>query len=216
VRGQRPHRAGHSEKLPIRWTILIAGSTLDARCSDQNDPSVAFDDTDRRRFFLATTLTLLALPALWWANQSDGAGAPNVAVVGVGVAESDGDAVDTTIGQSLLPAKALLGDTAPVFLDGPAGAGPGVAEVAVPAPPAVARITTKATFRSTVTGDTCIVPGAVNGTALTIVNLNNNRSVRCVAVLAPDGTRDEVVLPATAFSELADLTDAPIWVELRQ
>jgi hypothetical protein len=180
---------------------------------------VAFDDTDRRRFFLAATLTVLALPALWWANQSDGAGAPNVAAVGVGVGEADHadtPTTDTTIGQSLLPAKSLLEDTAPVFLDGPASSGAGVAEVAVPAPPAVARITTKATFRSTVAGNTCIVPGVLNGTRVTVVNLNNNRSVSCVATLAPAGTRDEVVLHTTAFSELADLTDAPIWVELRQ
>jgi hypothetical protein len=195
----------------------VTGRILDACCSDQNDTSVAFDDTDRRRFFLATTLTLLALPALWWANQSDGAGAPNVAAVGVGVGEADGaPATDTTIGQSLLPTMSLLEDTSPVFLDGPASSGAGVAEVAVPAPPAVARITTKATFRSTVAGNTCIVPGVVNGTKVTIVNLNNNRSVSCVATLAPAGTRDEVVLHTTAFSELADLTDAPIWVELRQ
>ena len=54
---------------------------------------MALTDSDRRRFLLATALTLVALPALWWANQNDGA--PTVATVGLAV--DDASAVDDEI-----------------------------------------------------------------------------------------------------------------------
>ena len=48
-----------------------------------------------------------------------------------------------------------------------------------------------------------------------MVNLANNRSVTCTTVLAPGGTGD-VVLHTSAFASIADLTDAPISVEIHR
>ncbi len=171
---------------------------------------MALTDSDRRRFLLATALTLVALPALWWANQDDGA--PSVATAGLAVdsgstgAEAD-DAVPVDD-----PADA------PVFLDGPSGqVGAGLAEIAVPVQPQLERITTKAVFRSDVGSPTsCTAPGVNQGADIVVVNLDNNRSVSCTARLAPSGAADVLVLHPDLFAELADLTDSPIPVEIRR
>lgn len=169
---------------------------------------MALTSRDRRRILLASALTLLALPTLWWTNKSDG-GAPNLATVGIAVVDetATGAAPDSDAGEA-----------APVFLDGPSGqVGAGLPEIAVPAPPAIARITTTATFRSTLaTGSACMIPGIGSGQQLTVVNLDNGRSVTCTAILAPGTAADQLVMTPELFAEIADLTDAPIPVEIRQ
>ncbi len=75
---------------------------------------MALNDTDRRRFIAATVLTLVALPALWWANTSENSStSPNLAVAGIDpVADaSPTDATQTSLDE--------LDDVAPVFLEGP-------------------------------------------------------------------------------------------------
>ena len=111
---------------------------------------MALTDTDRRRFLLATTLTLLALPALWWANQSENSTAPNVAVAGAGAGVDVGAVHGDTAASSSDSAgnvshatrahgdgdSEAVGAIAPVFLDGPSSAaGAGLSEIAVPARP---------------------------------------------------------------------------------
>ncbi len=166
-------------------------------------------DTDRRRFIAATALTLLALPALWWANTSENSAAPNLAVAGID-AEVDTD----TENEPSAPGTDVV---APVFLDGPSSAaGAGRAQVAVPAPPRIDGFTASATFRSSVRKGTCIVSGVTSGSQVTVVNLANNRSVGCTSVVSPGRARGEAVLPTQAFADIADLTDAPILVEIRR
>lgn len=207
---------------------------------------MALTDTDRRRFFLATTLTLLALPALWWINQSENSAAPNVAVAGVGVGVDVGadhgaatdpapaaeiteatglaDATPTTVAATPAPVAVpttapaeIEGRSAPVYLDGPrATIGASRPEIAVPASPEIARITTTATFRSSVPNGTCRIPGLLNGRTVTIVNLDTGRSITCVTAVAPGELADQIILSTALFAELADLTDAPIPVEIRQ
>ena len=173
---------------------------------------MTLNNTERRRILLATTLTVLALPALWWANQSEGASAPNVATVGVEVGVSA-----TPADEPLVPLADSLGESAPVYLDGPsAEAGFGVAEIAVPARPRHESFTASATYSSSVwSTSACLVTGVAHGSEITVVNLDNNRSTTCVTVLAPTGSGAKVVLNTSAFSGLADLTDAPIPVEIR-
>jgi hypothetical protein len=165
---------------------------------------MALTPPDRRRILLASALTLVAMPALWWANQS---GAPNVATAGIVVVD-----------KSATTPTAETGDVAPVFLDGPAGqVGAGLSEIAVPTPPAIASITTTATFRSTLgSPSACMIPGIGNGQRVVVVNLDNNRSVTCTAILAPSSAADQLVIASELFAELADLTDALIPVEIRQ
>jgi len=187
---------------------------------------MALTDTDRRRFLLATTLTLLALPALWWANQSENSTAPNVAVAGAEVGvdvgaphEADAassDSNDASADPHTEPGE--VGDIAPVFLDGPSSAaGAGLSEIAVPARPEVARINADATFRSDIGGpDSCAVPGIINGQQVTVVNLDNGRMVVCTTTLVRGSVGDMVTLHSALFAQLADLTDAQIPVEIRR
>lgn len=199
---------------------------------------MALTDSDRRRFFLATALTLLALPALWWINQSENSTAPNVAVAGAGVgvdvgADHDATAATTetasTESAGTAPAASATtspttttqsdssGRPAPIFFDGPGVAvGAELSEIAVPAPPDFERITSTATFRSSVQYNVCKIPGLTSGRTVTVVNLETGRSVTCTVSLAPGELADQITLSTSQFAELADLTDAPIPVEIRR
>ena len=171
-------------------------------------------DTDRRRFIAATALTLLALPALWWANTSENnSTSPNLAVAGIDPGVGAG--ATATVPESSDGAE--LTEAAPVFLEGPtSAAGAGQAEIAVPAKPLVEGLVVKATFRSDVPAGTCIVAGLTSGSTVTVVNLDNNRSTTCTTILAPGYSPDDLVMNMTSFAGIADLTDAPISVEIRR
>ncbi len=172
---------------------------------------MAFTDTDRRRFTAATVLTLLALPALWWANTSENnSTSPNLAVAGI---DADVDA-----GQPAAEAPTNdLDEVSPVFLEGPSSAaGAGQAEIAIPSKPLIDGVTAKATFRSSVPVGTCIIAGITSGSQVTVVNLDNNRSMTCTTIITPGGALGELVMHTSAFASIADLTDAPISVEIRR
>ena len=130
--------------------------------------------------------------------------------------ESDRDERPTA-GTSAISPALPSGETDPVYLDGPRTGGPGVPQVAVPADPGGTRITASATYSSTtVDRSTCHVSeGVSTGQRLTIVNLANNRSTECTALLAPVGDGPTAVLHRDLFVEVADVTDAPIYVEIR-
>ena len=171
-------------------------------------------DTDRRRFIAATVLTLLALPALWWANTSENnSTAPNLAVAGIDPVVDD----DTSANAPAPTEGDDLDEIAPVFLEGPtSAAGAGQAEIAIPSKPLIDRVAAKATFRSNVPIGTCVVTTITSGSEITVVNLDNNRSMRCTTVLAPGSEADELVMNTSTFAGIADLTDAPISVEIRR
>ncbi len=159
---------------------------------------------------LATVVTLLALPALWWINQDDDSGAPNVASVGVEV----GDGSDPAPGAE--PADDAAEEaTEPVFLDGPSSGNAGVAEIAVPAPPAEEPIIGTASYSSTISSGVCLTNIARAWSEVTVVNLNNNRSITCQVARAPLTQTTDIVLHTRRYNSLADLTDAPIPVEIR-
>lgn len=174
---------------------------------------MALTDTDRRRLFLATAVTLVALPALWWANTSADSAAPNVAVAGVDV----GTGPNEPTSAAELSDSTELGSVEPVFLGGPSSkTGAGQQVIAVPAKPSVDGIMARATFRSSLpNAESCIVPGLGVGAQVTVINTSNNRSIVCITIPVPEDARD-VVLDTATFAELADLTDAPIAVEIRQ
>jgi len=178
---------------------------------------VTLNSTERHRILLATTLTILALPALWWANQSEGTSAPNIATVGVEVGTEGETASTSARDTTQLDLADQLEKTDPVFFDGPASNGGGAAEIAVPAAPRQELITTSATFSSALSNTTlCRVPGVGHDIRITVVNLDNNRSTSCVTVLAPAGSTADLILHTSVFSEIADLTDAPIPVEIHR
>ena len=181
--------------------------------------TMALSHPDRRRMLIACAITAVALPALWYVNQPD-SGAPNVATAGIAVGDGSASGADPVVESDEGRTSATDAETgaAPVFLDGPtAQVGGGVAEIAVPIAPTAERVTIDATFRSNVViAGVCRVPGLGNGQQITVVNLNNNRSVTCTTSLAPADASHELVMHPDLFSRIADLTDAPIPVEIRR
>lgn len=168
----------------------------------------------------ASALTVAAFPAVWLANQDGGAattGRPNVAAVGL-AAESASDEPPPATAPPIDP----MGDVEPLYLS-----------TTPPRPPAqpvevafgsgddqvVARA--RATYRGSVgratNGDlACWYNGIAGGELITVVNPANGRSIECWTVLRPDDAADEVVLNSSVFAQLADPTDAPVHVEIRQ
>jgi hypothetical protein len=173
---------------------------------------VRFDERDRRRLLLASALTAAALPAVWLVNQRDSASPrPNVAAVGL--------AAEGAAPAGSAPATDPMTELTPQYLDGTA-----VAEQPSPATPVVGtsdgRVVATATaiFRRSVTDPrTCAYSGVPGGSRITVVNVDNNRSIRCTTVPRPmDQPLRELVMSAAAFAEIADPTSAPINVEIRQ
>ena len=200
---------------------------------------MAPNDSDRRRFLLATAVTLLAFPALWWANKQTDSGAPNVATVGIEVAsasDSDDGAVQNddviapidvtgTVDSTTIPVVSTTptapvtvdtDDPPPVFLEGPsANEATEAPAIGVPAAPAVQTIDTKATYRSTISpADTCLVADVATGTRITVTNLDNGHSVTCIATRVYSAASSGLVMHTSTFSQIADLTDAPVPVEI--
>jgi hypothetical protein len=185
---------------------------------------VALDNIDRRRFFLAAIVSILALPALWWVNRDDSA-RPNTAAVGVDVGSGASAStspraapvtVVPTIGRSALPPVETVGDQPPIFLDGPASQVGGVSQIAVPDTDSLDSYVVEATYGGDVTGpETCLAKNIPTGQEITVINLDNYRTTTCRVSRAPATQRDDLVLHTDQFVELADLTDAPIPVQIR-
>lgn len=178
---------------------------------------MAFEDSDRRRSVLLGMLTVITVPAIYLATRSDPADTVSSTdpVTGIEIdAGRDGSLADSRPNR---PPTSLFDDD-PVFLDGPlVDANPGVAEVAIPARPATAPMQMSASYRSNVNGlRTCLIRALPSGRTVTVKNLDNGRSISCVTAISPATQTADVVLNTATFSLLADLTEAPITVELTQ
>jgi hypothetical protein len=173
-----------------------------------------FDDRDRRRLLLASALTVAALPAVWLANRDDSASPrPNVAAVGAPV---DGAATASSEHTTLDP----MGDVAAQYLDGTAAPVAPAAPVTPVVGTADDRVVATATaiFRRSVTNDhLCLYNGVDVGSRVTVVNVDNNRSMTCVTALRPlNQPQQELVMSANAFASIGDPSTAPIDVEIRR
>lgn len=167
-------------------------------------------EPNRRRFLWPVIVTLIAVPAIWWASQRTESN------------DSDADATSTVVDGSASAGSAsplspeLVGDYEPVYLDGPEGESPpGIADIAVPAQGELA-LYQNATYSSALAAGICTARVGQVGERVTVVNLENNRSIICLVQLANAEQQEDLVLSRAAFLKLADLTDAPIPVELRQ
>lgn len=179
---------------------------------------MAFEDSDRRRTSVLLILTIIALPIIFFVTRADDAADDT------GVDPTTGEVIaadeDTQAASDNGPSRPPLvaSDADPTFLDGPsADPNPGIAEVAVPARPETAPIRLEASYRSTVAGQrTCLVKAQESGLSVSVTNLDNGRSITCVTSVAPFSQTADIVLHTDTFSLLADLTEAPITVELTQ
>lgn len=193
--------------------------------------TIPMHDTDRRRLFLAAIVTLIAVPAFFvYSNRADGDDDPSSALP---VATASGNVINplpgqvpdvttantevTTSDESQLPPLEAPDDD-PIFMNGPVAIEEDTtADVAIPGQPAIPPMTLNATYLSTIAGvRSCLVAGIESGRTISVTNLDNGRSITCVTITAPATQGDELVMHTESFEQLADLTEAPIAVEVRQ
>ncbi len=161
--------------------------------------------TERRRVALASVFTLVALPALWAFNlgSADDDGAATVGAAG-----------EARVGADAAPSTAPYDPGPPLFVGGDGQpATPGIVDVAVPPVPGANDILIKASFHRYANFATrfCTTLLAPDGALLTVVNLNNGQSTSCTNTLGmavPAGA--DIVLDTDVYTEIADLTDAPV------
>lgn len=191
---------------------------------------------ERRRLIPAVIVTVLAIPLLWASTRSGDSGATadgSVEVIVIG----EPDTTDTT--RPVIPS--LLGDPGGAFLLRPepvdpeaivpTTAAPTTTTDNTPSPTAVAtlpdptdiddttfvpeneRIGT-ATFRTWIgVPELCAARNIPPDTLIRVTNLRNGQVTGCRVAFISLGTND-VILDRTAFALIADLTEAPIPVEI--
>jgi hypothetical protein len=162
---------------------------------------------------LASVITLVALPAIWLANRDDEGSStrPNVAAVGIDPGHADG-------GADAAAAFDPMGTTGAAYLS----------PVATDTPPATADIVigttaddviavASASYRRTaVVFDTCQFNGVSDGEQVTVVNVANGRSTECTIVHRDGLAEGELLLSQGRFQRIAELTSAPIHVQIRK
>jgi hypothetical protein len=178
------------------------------------------DYAQRRRVAIAAAITVIAVPAAFLLNRGDdpSASAPGVTLVGTTLppAGAGGDAAGGSDGAAAAPsATDAMGTTPVAYLDG--GTAPSrdsdPATIAIPRRPQA--ITGTASFRRSITSPTqCQVKGVPFNSAVTVTNLDNSRSVQCIASVGGVEPDEDVILHADAFLQIADLTDAPVPVQI--
>jgi hypothetical protein len=177
------------------------------------------DYAQRRRVAIAAAITVILVPAAFLLSRGGDAdsGESDVTVVGTLVGLPEGQAAGaTSVGVSPTSdptATDALGTAAVAYLDGtapPADDDP--ATIAIPRVGESIKI--QATFRRSIDDPgLCQVYGVPYHATVTITNLDNSRSISCVASIVPLPDQD-AVMSADAFLQLADLTDAPVPVEI--
>lgn len=175
------------------------------------------DFAQRRRLAVALAITVIAVPAAFLLNRGTGdtADAPAVTLIGT----VPGEAGVAAAGEPGVPtdtpsATDALGTTPVGFLDGtvaPTEDDP--ATIAIPRLPQAIEGT--ASFRRNITDATvCQAIGVPFNSRITVTNLDNSRSVQCIASVGGPEPDTDVVLHADAFLQIADITDVPVPVQI--
>jgi hypothetical protein len=161
-------------------------------------------------------ITLLALPTIWLVNRDEAgpsSARPNVAAVGIDPGEADNAAA-----VSGAPASQFdpMGASGAMYLEPATSVVPlDSVVVAVGTTPDEAIATARGTYRRDGEVDACLFNGLPGGQDITVVNVANGRSVECTTALF-QGDNDELTMHVSRFQKIADLTAAPIHVEIRQ
>lgn len=175
------------------------------------------DYAQRRRVALALAITVIAVPAAFLLNRSgaetDGTGLPGATLVGTqpsvgqpSITQSTDPTATDALGTA--PVGYLSGTTVPVSNE--------PARIAIPREQEGVKGTASfsSTIESTLRCQARISSGVPFNATITVTNLDNSRSVQCIASIGGPEPDDEVVLAPDTFAEIADLTDAPVPVEI--
>ena len=169
------------------------------------------DAADRSRLVFASLMTGVALPAIWWANEDDtNATRPNVAAAGLPAEPAAAAAATSSL--VVLADPAFLNSAATVV------AAPPTVRVQVGAVEHTLLADALGSYRRDVAAGGCELFGVDARGTVTVHNPANGQSVDCrvVGVGSADGAGPTVVLSAAGFAALADFTDAPVAVEIRE
>lgn len=176
------------------------------------------DFAQRRRLAVALAITVIAVPAAFLLNRGadDASGSTPVTLVGTVPGEPAPTAAGDGTGSSNSRPSATdaMGTTPVGFLDGtvpPAADDP--ATIAIPRLPRAIEGT--ASYRNGINdASRCRVIGVPFNSTITVTNLDNSRSVQCIASIGGPVPDTDVVLHADAFLQIADITDAPVPVQI--
>lgn len=172
------------------------------------------DYAQRRRVAVAAAITLIAVPAVLLLDTGD---------------DDTNEPLGTLVGSVVVDEPTSNDRNTPASDTDPMGTSPAaVLEVTVPprvgdpATIAIPRLPDAvqghASFsRSIRNPQSCQVAPAVGapfGITVTITNLDNSQSVRCINNVGGPEPDEEIILHAEAFLKIGDLTDAPIPVQL--
>ena len=182
------------------------------------------DFVQRRRVAVALAITVILVPAVFLLSR-DGDGAtsgptgtlvgdvlipgrspePDVQNVGAATADGVGDATDP---MGTTPTEYIDG-TVPEQSDDPA-------TIAIPRATRAVRGT--ASFSRDISDSAaCQIRDLTTipfNSSVTVTNLDNSRSVQCIASIGGSAPDDAVIMNADAFLQIGDLTDAPLSVEI--
>lgn len=184
------------------------------------------DFAQRRRVFVAVAVTVVAVPSalLLGRGGSEPEAVPPPTMwspVGSTVASAEPAGASEAAGATARAAS-TAGDTVlDVLGTTPMGYLGGTVAPDADDPPMIAVLPRRDTLTGTASFSamidrttTCIIPKVPMGTEVTITNLDNSRRVKCqvVAVATPQTT--DVTMHVDAFSQIADITEAPVPVEI--
>lgn len=180
------------------------------------------DFAQRRRVFVAAAITAVAIPAVFLFDRGDSDPTPPIGTLvgtvptadAAGASPAASGAELRSVPSSNSLEATILGTLPTGYLDGTVPPGDGdPPRIAIPRPRDT--VTGDATFSASVTNvAACIVPAAPNGGTITLTNLDNGRSVQCRAVAVAGNQIADAVLHPDAFAVIADITDAPVPVEI--
>jgi hypothetical protein len=163
---------------------------------------------------LASVITLVALPTIWLANRSEEGTStrPNVAAVGIDPGRADADS-ESGDGAVFDP----MGTSGAAHLEPLSTAvTPQSVEIAIGTSPDEPIATASGSYRRSIYVGTCRFNGAPSGAAITVLNVANGRSTTCTNDRSSDLDDGELLMSQSAFQRIAELTAAPIHVEIRR
>lgn len=176
-----------------------------------------FNYAQRRRLALAAAITAIAVPLVFVLGDGDGneaETAPTVTVVGAPQPPGEGAGAAPSGDVDSAPDGTDAMGTPPVaFLEEAPAVQQDPATIAVPR--VGQSVSGTASFRRNLRSRTlCQAKNVPFNSTIQVTNLDNGRTVRCINSVGGTEPVADVVLHADAFLLIADLTDAPVPVEI--
>ena len=170
---------------------------------------MSYEYAQRRRIAIAIALTVILVPAAFLLNRDDEPAVTSPSPTLVGGQPTGTRPISTA------PVVTDVMGTSPIdpLNDPLSAAGDDPATIAIPRVPQ--SVSGAATFSRNISLPTgCYAPNVPYNTRITVTNLDNSHSVDCINNVGGNRPDEAVVLHEEAFLQIADLTDAPVPVQI--